>query len=124
MNNFMRLLGLTTMLAICFGCAGVLRQPPTQEQAAAADYGPAPETYKAQADAYFNENLFDPFSAQIEYSAIEKGWWYFQPNLGVARLKFGWVLHAKVNAKNRMGGYVGWKAYKFCFRGEKLENIE
>jgi hypothetical protein len=72
MNNFMRLLGLTTMLPICFGCAGVLRQPPTQEQAAAADYGPAPETYKAQADAYSMRTFLTHFLLKLNIPQLKR----------------------------------------------------
>lgn len=112
---------------ILAGCALAVKDP-TSTELEAADYGIAPENPQEQALAYLKDTLFDPISAQVEWqSECAKGWWqvYDIPGnlFSMSKRYFGWKLSAKVNAKNRMGGYVGFKTYIFCFRDGKLTHI-
>lgn len=52
--------------------------------------------------AYFSSKLFDPYSAQYSLSEPINSYmgWYGDP-------MHGWFVCGTVNAKNRMGGYVG-----------------
>ena len=96
------LLALVLMAAVLAGCASV----PSPEQMAAADYGPEPtaEQFQAGVKAELAKSLFDPYSAQFSsWSPIQKGYL----NHGFGRFTIGWYGTFYVNAKNRMGGYVG-----------------
>jgi hypothetical protein len=109
------------------GCALAVKDP-TLAELDAADYGMAPENPQDQAMAYLKETLFDPMSAVVEWQdECVKGWWRWYEIPGnlfsSSKLYFGWKLNAKVNAKNRMGGYVGFKIYTFCFRDGKLLHV-
>lgn len=82
------------------GCATA----PTPEQLAAADYGPRPDNYEDLIKAHYSKVLFDPYSAVFEMYPPLKGWLAGQPG---GSPWFGWIVCGTVNAKNRMGGYVG-----------------
>lgn len=95
--------------AILAGCAA---PPPTQQELAAANYGPPPRNYKASIIAYMGAILKDPESARYGfYGEPAKGY------MGASR-KFGWVACAMVNAKNSFGGYVGARQYIFLIRDD------
>jgi hypothetical protein len=49
-------------------------------------------------------SLYDPGSARVTWTSGFQ-WGYRKPLIG--RRKFGWVACGTVNAKNRLGGYVG-----------------
>lgn len=61
------------------------------------------------------EVLFDPTSAIVEHSAPERGWY----RLGFSTIKFAWIVSGRVNAKNRFGGYVGFRGFQLWFLGEQ-----
>lgn len=52
--------------------------------------------------------LFDPGSAQITWSSGFK-WGFAKPIIG--RRTYGWIACGNINAKNRLGGYVGAKPF-------------
>jgi hypothetical protein len=83
---------------------------PTKEQALSADYGPYPDNYEQIVKDYFSKFLFDPYSAVYTFGTIERG--YDRSN----KLEFGWIVCGTINAKNRMGGYVGAKDYSVMIR--------
>jgi len=84
---------------ILAGCATT----PTAQQFAQADYGLPPTNYQEVVKNYYSETLLDPYSAQYR--------WLKEPYIGYfsafGEFKFGYIVHVGVNAKNRMGGYVG-----------------
>jgi hypothetical protein len=84
---------------------------PTAQQLAAADPGPYPENYGHLIREAFKPLLFDPFSAQYEFGTPEKGW----TNRG-GQIRYGWYFPGQVNAKNRFGGYVGYKPFGAVIR--------
>ena len=75
--------------------------------------------------------LFDPSSAQIEWKSGFR-WGYLKPIIG--KRTHGWVACGNVNAKNRMGGYVGARGFMLfvepsaevtiAFMGEMLSSCD
>ena len=105
--------------SMLFACA-TLSGTPSDTLIASADYGPAPISPGAAIRDYFKDKLYDPFSAQYEISAPKKGW----RSSTLTSPIFGWRVVAKVNAKNRFGGYVGQHIYMFIFRGEAIVDMQ
>lgn len=56
------------------------------------------------AESGLKSNLFDPGSAQIVYNGGFQ-WGYAKSLIG--KRTWGWIACGTINAKNRMGGYVG-----------------
>ena len=108
---------------IAIGCAIPFRGGPSKEEMDRADFGPAPTDCEKVIKKWMKDNLRDPFSAQIEeISQPEKSWWGQLGGLAVARdIKYGWVVTAKINAKNAYGGYIGFKKYWFYFRDGEIK---
>jgi hypothetical protein len=81
--------------------------------------------------------LPDPMSAVVEWQGeCVKSWWLWPPTNSSRMYKplfplipeaqkvcFGWSIDANVNAKNLLGGYVGFRLYTFCFRDGKLDYV-
>lgn len=86
-----------------------------EKPADGANYGRPPDDYMAQIAAHLENELFDPFSAVFEYSEPLRAY----ANKGLAyggKIDcYGWVVDFKVNAKNRLGAYVGWTYYTAFF---------
>lgn len=110
------------LIALCSfmssGCA-TLAKAPTPEQVAVADYGSAPTKHEELIRAYFKDRLYDPFTAQYEFSAPRRGW----RSSTLTPPIFGWRVMTRVNAKNRMGGYVGWHSYAVLLRGDSIVDV-
>ena len=111
-------LSLSLLILSAVGCAMV----PSAEELDKADYGkePDPAFYRPYIEKALKADLFDPFSAVVEIGEKhEKGWCRFQEPMFQVRFVYGWRVFARVNAKNRFGGYVGWHGYSFYFRGNE-----
>jgi len=127
MRKSVLLLSVFALMAMMIGCFGV--KPATQEEIAKADYGPAPKMKDLEQilrDGLF-DSLFDPTSAifkfhgepQKGYKRKEKpGATGFSPPDG--DIVFGWGGRVQVNAKNRMGAYVGAKWCRYLIKDGKL----
>lgn len=63
---------------------------------------------REQGEGQLKNMLFDPGSAQIQYSSGFQ-WGYLKPIIG--RRTHGWIACGSVNAKNRLGGYVGAEGF-------------
>ena len=63
---------------------------------------------RATAEQGIKTALFDPSSAQITYTSGFQ-WGYSKPIIG--KKTWGWIACGTLNAKNRMGGYVGAKTF-------------
>jgi len=70
-----------------------------------------------ESEIALKRNLFDPSSAQIEWQR-GFGWGFYKPLL--ERRLFGWVACGIMNAKNRMGGYVGGQTFVVVYDGGVL----
>jgi hypothetical protein len=99
---------LLVVLLLFVGCYA----RPTPEQLAASNPGPYPDNYQDVVREAFQYALFDPFSAQYQMQAPEKGW---TSNTGDG-IRYGWYVRGLVNAKNRFGGYVGFKPFGVVIR--------
>ena len=102
MLNHIRCLSITLMLLALTGCAS----GPTPQDIAGANYGSAIEQEAAEnrVKQYFNGTLKDPYSAQFQFSKVEKGY----------------IMTVNVNAKNSYGGYTGNQGYQFLFQNGLL----
>lgn len=101
------------------GCQG---SPPTREELAAAEFGPAPTNPAPAIRAHFDGVLKDPESGRYKLGQPQKG--YFGKTLsnlaGPRNIVFAWLVPTLVNAKNSYGGYTGDHLYHCWFRGESL----
>ncbi len=72
---------------------------------------PTPDGAQAATKAYFEESLFDSGSAQYKFDQTPT-----QGHLTMGNIReFGWFMCGEVNAKNRMGGYVGYRPFLVYF---------
>lgn len=133
-----KLMVLGVLCVLVFGgCVSDIKlaPPPTSAEIDAADYGVAPENPKEQVLAKLKIILPDPMSAVVEWQGeCVKSWWLYPPT-GTTYLpgfrtppppqevRFGWSIKANINAKNLLGGYVGFRLYTFYFRDGKLEYV-
>lgn len=121
----MKKLSLMALLGILlFGCGNPLQGPPSIGEIQANIRSARPTQYKEKIHAYYKEVLFDPFSAKVEIGEPGPGWYGSTGALLVKRnINYAWLVRARVNAKNRLGAYVGWNYYMFFFDGERLVHV-
>ncbi|MFH1035201.1 MAG: hypothetical protein V1806_11900 [Pseudomonadota bacterium] len=116
---------------------------PSQYQIEHADYGQLPQNYQDIIRTYYKDKLFDPYTAVYEFATPITGWKVLVDKESVddqiravneilahkrrnpaydpgspfsparARVLFGWICRGTINAKNRMGGYVGSEPFEF-----------
>ena len=108
---------LLAVLVIFGGCA-----TPSQEQISSLDYGSPPQNYETTIKKYFDGVLFDPFSAHYEFESPQQ-FWVKDALLVGGRLYAGYFVRVGVNAKNRLGGYVGQKMYGFLIKDERIIKV-
>ncbi len=100
---------IVSLFLLLSACA----QPPSAEIIARADYGAYPSNFQEIIKTYMGNILFDP------YSAVYENW--RGPSRGYSggnfiETKFGYRVCVDINAKNRLGGYVGRKHYYFLIK--------
>ncbi|MBG53096.1 MAG: hypothetical protein CML99_11875 [Rhodobiaceae bacterium] len=109
--SFVLLLGLSGGLAAC-------ATGPTSDQLAHADYGPPPpENHQEVIKEWFEERLIDPTSPLYSFRNPVQGYTNDSPLYGT-QLQFGWIVCGAVNAKNRLGAYVGREPFLRFLRME------
>ena len=91
-----------------------------ETQADPALYGPYPTNYKEIVNKWLNSQLIDPVSARIE--------WLDEPkpvDLGKKGEHFyGYLVHFKVNARNRFGAFTGKQSHAVLIRnGEVVKGL-
>lgn len=70
-----------------------------------------PSNYEQIVKDFYSRSLFDPYSAVYTFQSPVRGW------AGSARgIQYGWYVCGTLNAKNRMGGYVGVKPFYALIR--------
>lgn len=94
-------LGLIGLVSACASA-------PTEQHLNAADIGPFPSNYEQLVKDNFAASLFDPYSAV--YSFTNTPFRGYSGNV-FDGANVGWIVCGTVNAKNRMGGYVGAKPF-------------
>jgi hypothetical protein len=93
---------------------------PNAQETANADYGAYPQNYRAIVDEWMRDSLYDPHSVvDLEIKPPFKYFLQAAPLMGGGRT-FGYLVQVKLNAKNRMGGYVGRKTMNLLIRNGKL----
>ena len=99
------------------GCSSTI-QPiePDTRPFDASGYGPPPENYENAIKQLMGQVLFDPYSAVFNFSTPPKQGWF----VGGDPFRYGYIVCAQINAKNRMGGYSGQKTYMYFFENGKL----
>ena len=106
MRIFVSVLGACVLL----GC--ISWEPPPD---AARLAGPRPDNYKERIVEQLDEVLFDSESARFKWGQPPVRMWGWENPTGIGHRYYGWGVCFKVNAKNRMGGYVGYKQYFAMF---------
>jgi hypothetical protein len=101
-----RLTAIAAVSAILVGCT-----PPPPVDAGHA--GPYPENYKAAMADYIKTNFFDPYT--LRDVKITKP---FPARNGFG---IGWGVCLTLNAKNRMGGYIGLDTDFYIVTGSRVE---
>lgn len=108
----MRKVSMFIVLAQClFILSGCGLKKPDQLEVQNAYYGEEPKNYEQIIKGYMEPRLFDPFSAVYKFDIPRKGW---VNRMGI--FYYGWKVDVDINAKNRMGGYVGFKRQRFVLR--------
>lgn len=104
-------------LVLLVGC---MPPPPNVDEIRALEMGMPPDsaTVRSQISAYFETQLFDPMSAVYKFGEMFPAWYKSD-----SKLEPGWGMTVSVNAKNRMGGYVGFAQYLAIFRDDRLRLI-
>jgi hypothetical protein len=107
------------MLLLEMGCATA----PTQDDMARLGFGePLTIDYQQVIRNHFAETLFDPYSAVLRIGEPARGAVRLPPLAG-GKYFSGYLVLVQVNAKNRMGGYTGYKDYLFVFRDDRLIRV-
>ena len=106
---FKRFLIIVFLVLLLSACATA----PTATQTAEADYGSYPSNYKEIIIAYYSRFLIDPYSAHYRWiSAPYKGYM----RISFTDYEFGYIVKVGINAKNRLGGYVGERERFFLIK--------
>lgn len=79
---------------------------------------PTKEEAREKINGFLNGHLLDPYSAHTECSNISDEAWVW-PGVGYDRT-YGYLVVCQVNAKNKLGGYVGAKRFVFRFNGPEF----
>lgn len=114
-NRLASILGLALVLALA-GCA----TPPTAQELAAADYGPPPIAFPEKIKDFMELRLKDPSSAQYRFDNLPTKMWSKAGPLFGGGTMYGWRVDVLINAKNELGGYVGYQQYGFLFRDGRI----
>jgi hypothetical protein len=91
---------------------------PTKEQLAAADYGGVPKNHQKTVMEYINTKrlAFDPQSLQYDrWSNLHTG--MYSDQVGI---HYGYMGCVYINAKNRQGGYAGYKPIVYVIRNDEV----
>ncbi len=100
--------------ALATGC----KNPPTQEEMAAYNYGPRPDGYEKLVRDYLSPKLSDPAGAIVEVKAGPRE--LFQQETALRPLQYGWGVCVWVNEKDAKGAYEGPYPMIFFIRDGKI----
>jgi len=107
-------------IALALAVAGC-QPPPLQVDIDRLEFGMPPDSalVRSQVREYYELRLFDPVSALYKFSSPSPLWYITAAD----SLRSGWGVIVTMNAKNRMGGYVGWQESLAIFRNDQLRGI-
>lgn len=99
-------------LAALFLFGGCKATAPSDDEINRANIGdaPTPERARTLVMEHLANVLFDPMSAVVELRTPVRGW-YSRPFS--TTVKFAWLIQGRCNAKNRMGGFVGFRPLNY-----------
>lgn len=107
-------------VTVLIGCATPPVRP-TQDQINNADYGPYPDNYEQIIKDQYTKTLFDPYTAVYTFKGSPTKAWFSR----YGQVMYGWAICGTINAKNRMGGYVGAQPFYFLFhKGNVVQKID
>ncbi len=120
-----RILAYAMALLIMSGCATM----PTQEESSKLDYDdPLAIDYGKTIRDYFEQTLFDSYPARYKFEPPRQYW--YKPSVFSGGQLFsrgplysGYMVIVWVNAKNRLGAYVGMKKFGFLFKNNELIKV-
>jgi len=92
----------------------------TAQELADADFGVYPENYKELVRENLYHTLIDPNSLMLEFTGLPYKGYCYAPTYVPKGEHFGYGICLRVNAKNKMGGYTGWKDYVAYIRNGKV----
>lgn len=110
-----RKLCLTISFVALGGCATM----PTRNEIQQANYGTQISKSEFENAVRNGSGFFDPYSAVIGCTDPKKGW---EQDV-LEPMKFGYIAQCSVNAKNRMGGYVGAETKMYILSNNVLYPI-
>ena len=123
------------LLAALFGSfllAGCLPKPTvlTMEQIRRMDYGSYPRNHEQLIKRHLAQTLIDPNSVMLDgisrprkFVRFERGSHPIETNTPINTIA-GYIVCARVNAKNSYGGYTGWQLHPYLIRdGRIYENV-
>lgn len=116
MKKLLILLAVATFLTA--GCAIFSR--PTSHDLYNADYGPCPDNHEELIKRFYHIRLFDPYSAVYTFDKFCKGWEW--SDFLKIKPRFGWIICGTLNAKNRLGGYIGVSPFYIFIRDGRIIN--
>lgn len=116
MDKRVVLLGMFFCLMVA--CA----KQPTMEEMSKWDYGPYPDNYEQIVKDAMLTRLVDPYSAQYHFQGTPKRS-HMAQSFGRETI-YGWGGVVLINAKNRLGGYVGATKFAYIIRNGKLILLE
>jgi hypothetical protein len=90
------------------------------EELSNAYYGPYPDNYEQIIKDAMVTRLIDPYSAQYHFQGAPTQRYMAKSPLLGGGTEFGWGGIVLVNAKNRMGGYVGATTFAYVIRDGRL----
>jgi hypothetical protein len=108
------------MFALLASCAPA---PPTPAEIAMMQAAPKPSSEEAAEQAvkdYFAEVLFDAEAARYQFPLppVQGSW-----TASNSAREFGWFMCGKINGKNRMGGYTGYKTFFAYFSPTQPDKV-
>lgn len=106
---------LISMLALAAGCNTM---PPSQEEAARVDYGPAPTQWRETIRSYLLPKVIDAGKVVIDYKGEPKK--LYQKATPVRGEQYGWAVCVWVNDRNWKGEYDGFYPMTLFIRDEKI----
>ena len=118
MKKSFLLLSMLLIVALFSAC----HKQPTLAEMAQADYGPYPEKYDQLIKDKMITMLYDPYSAQYHFQGTPTKRYVSKPFGG--GIEYGWGGVVLVNAKNRMGGYVGARPYMYLIKNGAVVALE
>lgn len=95
---------------------------PSPDEITRADYGTIGPSYKDAIKDYLAGILYDPESARYRYlQEPVRGYAFVNP--GFEPPEYGYLVEVRINAKNRLGGYVGEQPFTFLVRDSKVWHV-